>query len=152
MSELIEYGIFINVGASTYQTVKAETPEEAIENAEWGASICHHCSNSVEIHDGEDFEVTLDGEVVLKQCLTDDIEKSLQQRLEAAEIKIESLKGDVKSAGVNAQKDLHKHKTDLQSDAVNKMIESLRNSYQLRRPINDWIDDYIQALTASKEG
>lgn len=82
MSELKEYEVYINVGATQHITVSAESPEEAIENADFHASLCHYCSKEgLSIEEGDDFTVELDGHIVLSQYNQDAIDQTHINRL-----------------------------------------------------------------------
>jgi len=87
MSELKEYEIYFDVGATQYVKIESETPEEALENADYHASLCFHCSSEgLEIGEGSDFQIYHDGELVLEQDSYNHQShaiKSLQQELEA---------------------------------------------------------------------
>lgn len=83
-----EYQVWINIGASACQTITAETPEDAIDKAEFNYSLCHHCSREVELCDGSDFTVELDGEVLLEESYTSDLHnenKKLRERIKQLE-------------------------------------------------------------------
>lgn len=63
----MKYLVIGHVGASVSQVVEADTPEEAIDEGELHASICHHCARSLSIGDVDDIEVIEDegaGDVV----------------------------------------------------------------------------------------
>lgn len=77
------------VSATVYADVEADSPEEAMEQAELSASVCHQCAKELEVGDVYDMQVVDEaGEAVIKfdeEVRRERMTKALKGILKAAE-------------------------------------------------------------------
>ena len=111
MNDLKEYVVSVNVGASISSNVMAASVDDALEEANYHASLCYHCSREVELHDGDDVCVYLDGEVVYENDYYSNRFKAMQREIDRLKAENKCLK--------NAMTAIEKHQASVAGDACN---------------------------------
>lgn len=86
---MAKYTVVGLVDATVCETVEADSPEEAMENAALFASVCHQCSRVIEVGDVYDMQVLDEaGELVIRfheEARKERMTKALKDILKTAE-------------------------------------------------------------------